>query len=355
MIALLASVTVAFGQPTGAIKFSDPRPLLCEDDALHPIAGKSYTYEAVGDPSGGTWHFWATRDPNFIETTDGVTSYNSASALGIAIDELIAHSADYNVNTNGDGSIDITWSSALLNGTVYQTTPTFVVAYYVDPTGCTDNIKIWELDPLNGFTVDILSINPETFGVVAYDGDAPEQCPDIVRGATYVSGAMQYNYGTNYIYYEFVAANFSEYWIPYFDLLNLVGTQVATYEYTFATPDTWEATPPTWTTLESGVTQIPIDDTVVNTDEGVSVFVRVTIANNQYENLAGQTLTMVLDGKNAEDIWDVRNDDCSEPVPNTDDQNDTADQVITPRPSVEEGTTSPITPNIEMVPGNEEN
>ncbi len=349
VLASFASVTTASGQ---AVNYTAPQPLSCTDDALHPVAGKSYSYLASGTPSGGNFTFWATKDPNFISTTAGTTSLNTATALTTGGGDLISTSTNY-VTADAATQVDITWSSSTLAGTTYQTNPTFVAVYYEDPTGCSDNFKVYEINPINGFTVDVLNLNPTTFlpDATPYTY-VPEQCPDDVRGATYSAGTMAYDYGTNYLYYEFVAANFTGYWIPSFALSNNNAVQGLTYEYTYATPDTWGATPPTWTALVSGTTQIPIDPSITDTSTGVSVFVRVTMANNNYENLAGQTLTMTVDGQNADGDWDVVNSTCADP--SAADGADTANQLITARPTITPGTSSPTVPTT-IIPGNEQN
>ncbi len=361
IVAILASMSLAYGQ--GAVKWSDPRVFSCTDDALHPIAGKLYTYEAEGLPAGGTWRFWATQDPNFITDNSGTPVFNHGTALEVTDGELLFASDDYNIDVieasaNTDGSIQLRWSSTILAATEYRVTPTFVVAYYVDATGCTDNIKVWELDPMNGFIVDIIAmdIDAPVTSRDAYDpATPPEVCVDNVESATYAAGAMVYNYGDNYLYFEFVAANFTDYWIPTFELTGITGSQAVTsYEYTFATPDTWGTTPPTWNTLTSGTTQIEPDASVTDITLGVSIFVRVLIDHNQFEHLANVTYTMTLDGENADGLWDVRNEDCALPNPNAEDGADTATSVITLRPTVQEGTDSTILPNEGLIPGNED-
>lgn len=358
VLAIFSGLTDALGQ---AVHYSAPRPIACEDDALHPIPGRSYNYEASATPPGGTWHFWATKNPSFIATANGTTTINNAGALTTTTG-LVTTSTDYNVNTNTDGNVAITWSSAILAATGYQGvdgTPTFVAAYYDAPVNCSDNIKVWELDPINAFTVDVLNLNPTTFLPATenpYDYE-PEQCPDIVRTATYTGGdAMHYDFGTNTLYYEFVAANFTGSWTPTFELTAGLGTsQQATYHYTYALPSTWAATPPTWTPLVSGTTSIPVASSVTDTGLGVSIFVRVTIANNQWENLAGQDLVLTVNGQNAEGFWDVVNTDCDQPDPNGPDEDDTATQTITARPTITPITTALPEPDASLIEGDEEN
>lgn len=367
---LSVSVSNSFGQ---AVTWSAPRAFSCTDDALHPIPGKRYTYQAVvDDPTGaGEWRFWATTDPDFITDNSGTPVFNTGTALEVIAGELSYASADYNIDItvndgteNTDGIIELAWTSTILNGTEYQVTPTFVVAYYVNADGCTDNIKVWELDPLNGFIVDVIAMDPDDLpgSKDGYDV-TPETCVDVVESATYTSGTMTYDYGDNYLYFEFVAANFTGYWIPDFDLTGLNAAQTVTYEYTLATPDTWGTAAPTWTPLitygaATGTpTQISPASSVTDMTAGVSIFVRATVDHANYENINGQTLTMTLDGVNADGDYDVRNEDCTLPDPLAADGADVATSTITPRPDIQKpaSTTSTITPNTQLIAGDEAN
>ena len=277
---------------------------------------------------------------------------DSLKELGATAD-LIYTSPNYGTTGNSN-QVTINWSEAILANTTYQTNPTFVVGYYASSgvgADCADNIKIYELDPVNAFVVDIKNIDPATNAILAYGADAT-QCVDNVQAASYVSNAILYDYGVNYLYYELIAANFSEYWIPTFTVTGLNAVQVVTYEYTYANPSTWGTTAPTWTALVSGTTKIEVDPSVTTTANGVSVYVRVKVENKTFETLTAQTAVFTLDGQNSVNMWDIRNDDCDLPNPNAADQNDVANQIINPRPTVEEGTTSPVAPNIQLVPKN---
>jgi hypothetical protein len=141
---------------------------------------------------------------------------------------------------------------------------------------------------------------------------------------------MTYDYGTDTLFFEFIAANFSDYWIPTFAMTGLNAAQTLTYEYTYDLPATWDGAT-VWTPLVSGTTQIETDE--ISTENGISVFVRVTVDNNTYENLTpGQTATMTLDGQNAVAQWDVVNATCVDP--DAADGNDIALQTITERPTL---------------------
>ena len=367
VLAILAGTSNVFGQD-GADHYSDPRVLTCVDDALHPIAGRTYVYEATGTETGGAWRFWATKDPNFI-ATDGsgnrTFNYGTGTALTVSDGELSYSSDDYNIeigisdpNENSDGSIELIWTSTILAGTEVGVTPTFVVAYYEDAAGCTDNIKVWELDPLNGFTVDVLALDPDDVATApTYDPSTlPATCFSPVESATYQSGGMVYDYGENYLYFELVAANFTNYWIPTLeiDATDLGTTQsITSYEYTFTQPSGWDGSE-TWTALVSATTQIPISSTFSgNIEDGVSVFVRVLIDHSKWEGIADQTLTMIVDGVNSDGDWDVVNgtgsDTCVDP--GAADQNDSADVTLTHRPTVAD----PAMPTPNFITGDEEN
>lgn len=367
VLALFAS-TMSFAQ---AIKGSDPRPLTCPNDALHPIAGKPYTYTLdATTQAGGVFTWWATKDPSFIATNaSGVTTMNTGTALTVASKNLLNTSANYGAaNASTTNNVSITWSSALLVGTEYQSTPgaaspaktpTFVAAHYAAPaaSGCADNFKVFELDPLNGFTVDILSLDPTAKTPVgalqAVYTYAAEQCVDKVRGASYVADQILFDYGTNVLYYEIVAANFSEQWTPTFLIGGLQPGQTADIVWdtdnTFATPVSVS------TAVGNGEYVSPsaatVDASVTNTSLGVSIYVKVTIHNGKYETIADNTISLAVAGQNKELQWDVDNNvvtaDCLTVSAKT--FEDSVNQLIKPRPTVVEGTTSTMSTNPNLI------
>ncbi|WP_423130329.1 hypothetical protein [Gaoshiqia sp. Z1-71] len=376
VLAALASVNNAFGQPY-AMNGSAPRGVACEDDELHPIAGKFYTYEVSTNPATGneiTW--WATKDPNFITTSGTARTYNTATALTTADGDLIATSGNYANSATDATTVAITWTDAILSNTVYQGTPsttepspTFVVAYVSG--ACSDNLKVFEINPIEAFTVDIRNIDNETLGSLDYDTET-DQCIDDVSSATYVSGAMQYEYGWNTFVYEVIAANFSNYYTPIFNLSGLGDTQTAVIEWTTSAPADWATA--TWVPYdqtETDVTALPRVnvETTTNTSIGVSIYVRVTVTNNQFENNAndlpnGIDITLAVDGVNSVGTYDVNNwIESATPgtyelacAPTTaPDQADTAVQTLLPRPAVTEGTTSAIGNPGGLIPGDETN
>lgn len=354
VLALFAGTLTTYGQ---AVQGSAPRGTACVDDALHPIAGKPYTYELVANPTGGNFLWWATKDPNFVTTnaTTGARTYNNtAPNLLTTSNGLIAVSANYNV-AGTTANVQITWSDSLLNQTVYNTNPTFVTTLYNNTT-CADNLKVYQLDPIKAFTVDILNYNGQN--PLAYDV-IDDQCIDIVSRAFFNGTAMEYEYGQNIFIYEVVAANFSGSWTPTWTLTGLNAVQTYVLEWSYDAPSTWGAT-----TVFHPSTD-PVVTNAANTSTGVSIYVRLTVTNHNFENnatdnAAGLTFSLAVDGQNSVGAWDINNGSgaasgtlCTQV--GAADQADVAQQTLLPRPSLIEGTTSPTAPNIELIPGNEQN
>ena len=346
MLAIFAGISSVFAQ---AVHDSDPRGHACTDDALHPIAGKSYDYTASSNEDGN-FTFWATQDPNFI-TTDGsgVTTTNIDDMLTSPTTtptgtDLMATSSNYGVATNataGDATVSITWSDAILGATT-TTTPTFVAV--LKDGDCTNNFEAWAIEPIEAFTVDILNLENSALTALAYDAQ-DDQCYDEVRGATYDSGSGQINYdfGTQVLYYEVIAANFSASYTPTFTLSGLQTGQSATIEWAY---DDAFTSPVTVTSGTASAT--PVTTNEVNTAQGVSIYVRVTISNATYEGLTDTPITLAVDGQNSVGDWDIENGDgtlCN--ATTSADQADTAIQNLTARPDV-----TPTSPNT-FVPGDD--
>ena len=346
-LAIFAGITV-YGQ----IRNSAPRPVSLIDDAGHPIAGKPYTYEAIGTPAGGAFLFWATKDANFISTNGaGVTTNNSA--LMLTTPALIATSANYGV-AGAATNVSITWSDATLNGTVPGTTPTFVAAHYSNAaTGGVDNFNAWEIQPIKAFIVDVKNIEDATKVIKAYDA-AEDQNADIVRGATYAGGTVNYDFGTNTMYFEVVAANFTGSWTPTLAVIGLDGVESADIMWTAADPATWTGA----TVWNAASTPVVPNVSVTDLSLGVSIYVRVIVTHHEYEGIGDRVITLQVDGQNIVGDWDVVNNDASgatvSPVtfPTGADQMDIAAQTIKARPSIVPATTTPANP---FLPGNKKN
>ena len=208
--------------------------------------------------------------------------------------DLITTSVNYGAPASSD-NVQITWSDAVLSATTAGT-PTFVA---VKKEGsCTDNFKVWPLQPVKAFTVDIKNMD-EAALTVSLSFDATEsQCFDLVRGARYNGSTMIYDYGKNTLYFEVIAANFTGSWTPTFSLTGLMPVaapvQTSLIEWTYDNPATrpWNAA-----TIWHPATEI------VNTNEtitanGVSIYVRVSVTNNNYEGINPVDISLTVDGIN---------------------------------------------------------
>ena len=357
VVATFSSIDKSFGQ---AVAGSVPRSLSCTDDALHPFAGKEYIYTVSPTPSGGQYTWWATKDASFISTALGITTTNLATTLlkspttTTPGTDLTSTSASYGITTASD-NVKITWSSSILAGTSYQgtvgtKTPTFIAVQYTPPSGsgCADNFKVYELDPKNGFTVDILNLDatkmPIGVGAAVYDQNV-NQCFANVSSAKYSAGKMDYQYGINTLYFEVVASNFSASWTPTFKLTGLDTKQTALIEWDYTKAF---AVPKAVASSIASPTSVITNSS--NTSSGVSIYVRVTITNNSFEGLSNETIRLAVDGTNASNELDVVNSTCSTPA--AADFADYAEQILKTRPTVIEGTSSLIPTNTGIVPKN---
>jgi hypothetical protein len=358
VVAVFASVNESFGQAT---HYSKPVALTCANDALHPLAGKEYTYDILGTLGAGNYTYWATKDPNFY-AADSTYTVNLGARLNVAAADL-TKATDYGAPST-TATTKITWTTDLLAKTKFQSapnvaattaspSPTFVAVHYKPTVGCADNFKVFELNPINGFTVDIRNLGA-TKDTLATRTLVNEQCFANVTSAKYnaTSFTMDYLYGYNTLYYEVIAANFSASWTPSFKITGLNTKQDATIEWSytraFASPVVVvkNVADGSYASPSAALTD------ATDTSNGVSIFVRVTVKNNSFEGLAQQTLAFAVDGKNSANQLDVLNTDCS-PVA-TPDYADSIEQKLNERPTITEGTntTSTITPIIKIIPKN---
>jgi hypothetical protein len=354
IMALFAiSMGTAFGQ-TKAIHDSDPETNVLTSDALHPVAGKKYNYSILIPPGvAGNYSWWSTKDPNFIGSQGSNNMSTKKLTVG-ASNDIVAASAAYGTST-ATSNVDITWSSNVLLNTGYQgvlpaKTPTFVVVQFDATSGsCANNLKVYELNPKNGFIVDIRNLNNTTFAKAAYDDNTSiVQCIDKVSKATYnpTTHKMEYEYGTNIFYYEVVAANFSESYKPFLTFSGLDPVQSYKIEWTYKSDFT------NLSAYTSGSTVVATD--VADNSTGVSIYVKVTVVNHNYEGIADKKVTLTLDGQNKDGSWDIVNSTAAET--SAADNNDFAIQTLKARPAVTGSTPTTITAApTNIITGNESN
>jgi len=353
VLATFANVNKSYGQAAAG---SAPRGISCVDDAMHPMAGKKYVYTAVSNQAGD-YTFWSTKDMNFISTTLGLTSTNIATMLKSttttpAGSDLLTTSGNYAIASATD-NVEITWSDAVLSGTT-TVAPTFVAVNQVGP--CTNNFNVWSILPIKAFTVDIRNMNYSTKNSLAY-GAAESQCFDQVRGAKYnaATSAMEYNFGTQVLYFEVIAANFTNSWIPTFNLSTMGNGQTAVIEWAYNKAFTIPVTPVVCVSGTASPTAVATN--LTSTTGGASIYVRVTITNNTFAGLVATDVTLSVDGVNSVGQWDIENNTlvAAGPLCNVgalNDKMDAAKQALNPRPTVTPAVTVPVT---TFVAGNQTN
>ena len=354
----LTSITTALGQK--AVPGTAPVPLAgCNDDALHPIPGKKYTYDVLGTGNAFTW--WATKDPDFIKldaSTPPVPVNNLATKLTKTLGELEDHSVNYGTAADPSSKVDITWSPQILAGTALTTvgtkSPTFVVVQAEDAATCTNNLKVYQLDPVIGFTVDITNI--DQLKVPTAYGTNVATCFSKVVGAKFNAGTIDYDYGTNVLYYEVVAANFTNFWTASFKVGGLQTGQTAIIEWTYDKALPAGSTGYTALPVVTGdgtvkdvtaTAKVEVDDATTTTTSGVSIYLRVTVANGKFEGIALTPIVIKVNGTDAEGNEDKDNTTCLVPAAAANFE-DAASQDLTPRPTITTNTTA--TPNLFILP-----
>ena len=355
MAMIFAGTNNVFGQnltTSGFTPATAPIPLSCIGTAQEPFPGVSYTYEFAIPNNATKYTWWATKDTAFIIGKPTVSNQASDS-LKVLNGELLAASVSY-WDTTATASVDITWSANILARTNYQQgdigypgteanpTSTFVVGYGTDD--CTDNIKVWEINPKPAFTVDIKNIDDFTREPTAAYGDLVSQCVDEVRAAKYNATTFEvdYNFGWDTLYYEVVAANFVKGWVPTFFLDGLDAIQDAHIGWASSFSDAQ-----TGTFIEDGdITTGTLAGTdtlktaLLDYSGGVSLYVRVVVANNEFETQpTASTYTLGVAGHDAVD-WDIT-ETAGVCAPAADAAtaaaDDEAERNVTPRPTLTEG------------------
>jgi hypothetical protein len=353
-LAIFAGTDNVFGQVLAPSDYGTVAvPLtVCVGDAQHPKAGQTYTYSFDTGSSATAFRWWATKDPDFVSADPTVT--NQTDSLLVSTGELTSVSASYWGETATNG-VDITWSADILGRTSYQTlvgspgtsalpTSTFVVGWGTD--GCTDNLKVWEIDPSPAFTVDITVIDDATMLPLAYNDVSSTQCVDVVRAAIYnaASYEVDYNFGWDTLYYEVVASNFVESWVPSFFLTGLDAGGIQTAQISWASSMT-NAQAGTFIETSVITEDVEVKGTTALTasaadnSAGVSLIVQVVIANNNYETLAASTIGLRVAGEDALGFDIVDDIDCTQSVDaETAAVDDATTRTITERPTLDDAT-----------------
>ena len=318
-LAIFATGTRSYGQyaadiviaPTASIYCPTPTAVVAscvKSDELHPVPGTQYTYKVTVNDANSAIHWFVTKDPAFI--TGGVLTTNiedkTSSDYVISAGTIVATSAAYNIPANTKNQIDVTWKS------FDPTLKVFLVTYAKNSTGCTNNIQVYRIEPVQVFTLDIVALT--SGGLVNI---TKSDCVSPVVSATYDAtlnsnaGGIKSDYGQNYVFFAVNAANFAHSWKPSFKLTSDIiaansPKTILTVDWSYsAAPKVWKATTKDGTdpTLFESATVVNAVNNIGASASGECIIVRVTVDHDTDETLADISLTLAVDGV----MWDPKN------------------------------------------------
>ena len=371
-ILVMAIFAISFNTAFGQVI---PRTITClTEDALNPIAGKSYTYTiSVPSPPTGTRSvlWYVTQDINFI--TGGSLT---APASRAAVDGNLLAAADvkYNSITPGLLTMNLTWKSIAYN----PANPIFVVVNVSndDGTCAPNNLMVYEIKPKNTFTLDIANIQAGNTLVAGYGANIFECLPNIVS-AKYdaVAKKVIYDYGVNTLLYEVNAANWNGQWRPRIQITGIDPSETVKVEWskdrTFASGITLMSgsTVGTGSTATDYTSSSNVTTTAAGNRVGTggeSIFFRVTLDHTvsplMYVGLTDELVKLAVDGilysetVTGNNLWTVSGlgdvhwnngilqDPCPDPVVDGF-TNDIAYQTIKARPGI-----TAVTPTLFITP-----
>jgi len=310
LILALVSGLYSFGQTCG--------------DALHPMAGKTYTYSVTANPAGGTFNWYVTTDVNLL--TGAVIPSGGGN---------IITGTGYNTPASTLASVDITWTSQAVAAAKTGTKFYLVVKYTTD---CSNNLKPWIIQPMNLFEITVENVKSD--GSAYADICRSEIISAIVDPS---NDQVEYNYGENALFLKVTANNFTTSWTPAIDMTalnnSLVSPQVVkSIEWSLNTTFTGTSN----FDLGTGVATAAVpdkggDNITTGTDE--YIYIKIIITDGKFEGISDQSMTLNISATDAASNPDVDVDpNTCAPVP----ENDKVTQVLKARPSITSPNPSPF-------------
>jgi hypothetical protein len=358
LILILVVALFAFGVSTTYGQLA-PRPITClSADAFHPLPGNPYVYTVdVPNPPGSKTYTWlVTQDQTFI----------NAGAL-VATPEIIggpilaAADSWYDVPSIDKPSISLTWQSFAYD----PANPVFVVIFVRANVGCqAPNIKVYKIEPSNAFTLDIANQDAAHVTQAGY-GTNIDRCISDIVSSVYDAAAPEgilNDFGLDYLYYEVVAANWSEAWNPTVHITGIDPLELVTVQWTkdgtYAGGFNPMAGPANGT---GGVTAVYTSATNVTPNSGgfvgsagESIFIRITVdhsdlVNPSWQGLSDELIALAIDGvtvpSSGTGVGDVHYEAGGGPPPVcpwVDGYvNDIANQTLKARPTINDATPPP--------------
>lgn len=316
-----------------------PRLPVCSDNPLHPRAGKEYSYAvtiAAPYTTPQSYDWYVTDDPGFIAGSLLITTSIIPNNK-----EFIDAGTGYHNPATGTNAITIKWTSkAALQA---KTKPYFLVIHYRGTNGTTCeamNLRAYKVEPYNAFTLDLTNVNGTADLGLNGSNLAVEHrmCAKDIAAVSFNGTKMVYDYGANELIFKVVAANFTGGWKPFVKVTGLAAAQTisaiewsATTTFTGANPFTNNSD--TWSPANK--VPAPPDN---QTDDGETIYLKVTIRNNDFEGITDTAVTLALNGTNDDGDEDVHYADCLADGF----ANDVATQIILARPVIQSNTGSPV-------------
>jgi hypothetical protein len=249
-------------------------PPTCTGSAASPAVGVQYTYEVAipntGGYTGNGTFDWYVMDQGQLDLLTGIH-------IPAANTEFVA-SGWYDVATAGQETIDITWTSvALATGQPY-----FLVVVYEEPAVCaTNNMKVYRIMPQNTFWL-------------AMDNITTTQCAAAISSAvindTNDPGEVEYIYGTNTLEVLVTASGYTGNWDAQLQLGGFSLDQALTVTWSAASGPSGTFTGAALNGIYTSATQLP------SLAAGEDITITIVVANNHFENLAGQNIAIAIDG-----------------------------------------------------------
>jgi hypothetical protein len=308
----------------------------CVEDALHPIAGKEYTYSVAISglsftPADGTYIWYVTSNPNII--TAG--TLNIGNAITPANNTIIVGSGYTYAGSGGVGQLEIklTWSAeAIAAATAATPTRYYLVIHNTNDNtaGATDcnvmNTHAWDIMPINIFNITIENVIADgTLQPLIEECVAPIYTATINPNTLPAVSTMTYDYGENALYFKLTAFNFTTSWTPSIVFSGMTGSTISSAEW--STTTTFSGTNPL--ALASGVWSAVVPAVSTNTSAGEAIYVKFVVDHDAYETLVRNDIVITVNGKDFANNDDVNPADCT--VSATDDQ---VTQTLLPRPTV---------------------
>lgn len=316
-------------------------------DALHPIAGTPYAYTIdVPTPNPGT----AWTDVNYRWFVTQSTSFINAGNFNAVVSGdgsffNVTAGSGYNLLTGGTNTITIVWESAGYDPAL----PVFVGILVEGENGtCSpNNLKIYRIQPLHAFTLDIANVQGGTILSSDYGTNIDNCIADIVS-ATYdaVNEEIDYQYGENVFVYAVIAANWANGYQLSAQLSNVDANQTATLEWSYDPAFPAAGTYPIGVGNGTHVAANHITpqggNSYVGTD-GEVIYIRLTIEHGtQFEGIADIQYVLAVNGQLSDgstliaNMFDVHHE-CNgntPPEPVMADFDDIAYQTLKARPNV---------------------